>query len=194
MHKLMIIGDSLTIGPPSLGEHIESYQMIDTPTYPFHFDIINPSHLSISELFHLTPVRIIGKAPKTICLSIGTDDISSATFSESDSAQNLKNWLSVVSQKTSAKVTIFTLCPDFYIENSRGFNNAILFNKMLRSQTQSFSNVEIIPVHQSAEAILSDIKNNIAFNKSLILKGPALTLLGQHYYAKSFIRFFQHHH
>jgi hypothetical protein len=173
--KIILWGDGILSGPSGFGELLLNHIFLHHPRADVAVSTYGGEHAGLQDALRETPFHVIGKAPDLVVLGFGYADLAAGKEPE-EIARLLGSAVSLVEQKTSARICLLSLVSSFFSEEEdRAKCHAV--NLLLRSLPTA--RALVLDLETPVEAFLAEHKRSPGEKRALHLDNSRLTLLGR---------------
>ena len=135
-NRILIIGDELFGEQGEVASRAAEMLLCRAPSRPMQFSINSPVPLSIPQLLSRAASDVIGKKAGRIVLGLGVRDLRKDYGTGAETAENYRNLVSELVNKTQSGMFVVTVPVDFFPE---ALDKADLLNAAIRALETEFS-------------------------------------------------------
>ena len=175
-NRILIIGDELLGEQGEVASRVAEMLLCREPSRPMQFSINSPVPLSIPQLLSRAASDVIGKKAGRIVLGLGVRDLRKDYGTGAETAENYRNLVSELVNKTQSGMFVVTVPVDFFPE---ALDKADLLNAAIRALETEFSpRVKVFDLARHAEIFKEKQLERGKFARSLYSEYAKPTSLG----------------
>lgn len=175
MKKIIFWGDGILTGSAGYAGLLENHVFLHHPRAAVTLSIQGKEGSTLSEALREAPLHAIGKDPDLLYLGFGHSDVA-AGRSPYEIGQTFQDLVSLILQKSRARLAISFLIPSFFSEDEER-DRCHSVNRFLGSLADS--RVSLLDLDAKVEDFLREHRESPGDQRALHLSSSRLTPLGQ---------------